>query len=152
MLSAMTADARPADETASPRRPKRPASLVVGVVAATFGALFYAMTANAVSGLGPDSGAQLPSVALLFALLAVRFNWARITITVLLGLLTILWFPAVVAIGRPEMELFTLGMYALIAVVVSATGVALLFAPRSNAFYRGVATWRAHRKTGGAGG
>jgi hypothetical protein len=145
----MTADARPADGTAAPRWPKRPASLIVGVVAATFGALFFAMTANAVGGTAPpDTG--LPGVALVFALLTIRFNWARITTTVLLGLLTVLWFPAIFAIGRPETDLFTLGTYALIAIVVSVVGIALLFQPRSNDFYRAVAARRA-RKTGGAG-
>jgi phosphatidylserine synthase len=151
----MTADPRPADETASPQWPRRPAPLIVGVVAAALGALFFAMTAEAAdSSTQPGQDAGLPSVALLFALLAIRFNWARNTITVLLGLLTLLWAPSISAISSPELDQYTLGIYATMAVVTSVVAIVLLFRPRSNDFYRGVVAWRTHRqarKTGGAG-
>lgn len=120
--------------------------MIVGLVAVALGALFFGTAAYAVPGIEPDTNSQLPSVALLFALLAIRFNWARITITVVLALLVLLWFPAIAAVGSDDQELFTVGTYVVIAVVTSVTGIVLLYQPRSNDFYRAVATWRAHRR------
>lgn len=69
------------------QRPKRPPVLIAALVALPLAALLFGMTATNLDG-PRGSSASLPSVAVLISLLAIRFNWARVTSVAVLALLT----------------------------------------------------------------
>ncbi|MGW6935070.1 hypothetical protein ACWGE0_33755 [Lentzea sp. NPDC054927] len=134
----MTEPAEPAER---PNRPKRPRVLIAALVALPLAAMFYAMTANRVDG----TGSGLPTLALLFSLLASRFNWQRIASVVLLTLLTLQWVPGAIVYASHE-GASQAASYALIGAAFFVMGVVLVFQPPSNQYYRRVADWRRERK------
>jgi hypothetical protein len=116
-------------------------SLALTVIAA----FFFGMTETS---LGRGGGGTLATVGILAALLAIRFNWARITAAVVLALQTVLWLPgAFPSLSSDAMDVQTAATYVLVAVALAAVGLTLLFRPPANRFYAEVASWREHRRT-----
>lgn len=90
----------------------------------------------------------MSGTALLIGLLAVRFNWARITVTVLLGLQTLSWLPGAISVLGSDQPYYENAVaYVFIAAVLTVAGLVLLWHPRANDFYAGVRAWRVHRRS-----
>lgn len=132
--------------TTSPR-PHRPAPLVGGLVLIVLAALFHGMNLNATAGpTGPNSN-SLGSLILLTALLAIRFNWARVTTAILLSVLTFFWLPPALAVLGDDVPYDVNAVsYVIIAAVLTAAGGILVFLPASNDYYAHARAWREHRR------
>jgi tellurite resistance protein TehA-like permease len=127
------------------QRPKRPRVLIIALVLLPLAALLFAMTAQNLAGLsGRSSG--LHSIAWVFCLLAIWFNWARITSVVLLAFLTLQWAPGgFVNLGDPDVG--QAASYAVIGTVFFVAGTVLVFQTSSNEYYRQARRWRKERKS-----
>ncbi|MCT2583939.1 hypothetical protein [Actinophytocola gossypii] len=119
----------------------RPRPLVGAVVAVALAALLYAMTATSTGDTAAGSG--LAVVAIGVGLAAAKHHWARITVTVLLGVQLLYWLPLPLS-GEWE---FTDNpvVYVLVAALLSVAGVVLLFGPSSNAYFAARRAERAGR-------
>lgn len=106
----------------------------------------FGTTATNLAGPGsPET--SLPSLGLLIALLAIRFNWARAAAVIILGFLTILWLPGALAnMGEPRVGQAV--AYVLIGTAFFAVGTVLVYLPQSNEYYGQIAQWRTSRKQG----
>jgi cell shape-determining protein MreD len=126
------------------QRPKRPPELITALITLPLGALMFGAAANTIGG--PDTG--LPTIALLLALLTIRFNWARMATVAILVLLTIMWLPgALEYVTGDDWTRYTAATYVLVATVLSAAGAILAFMTRSNKYYEQSSQWREHRKS-----
>ncbi|ONI75256.1 hypothetical protein ALI144C_41735 [Actinosynnema sp. ALI-1.44] len=126
------------------QRPKRPGVLIGALIVLPLAALLFSMTATNLGGPG-SSTTTPPSAALLFALLAIRFSWARAVSTVFLALSAFQWLPgAIEHVGdsRTGQE----AIYVLIGAVLFVVGAVMVYAPQSNDYYGSVARWRHARK------
>lgn len=118
--------------------------MITGLVLTFIAAFLFGMTETSLGG----GGGMLSTVGILAALLAIRFNWARLTAAAMLALQTVLWLPgAFPNLSSDEMRVQTAATYVLIAVVLTVVGLTLLLRPPANRFYAGVASWREHRRT-----
>jgi hypothetical protein len=110
--------------------------MITGLALTTIGAFFFGMTETA---LGRGGGGMLATVGIVTAMLAIRFNWARITAAAVLALQTVLWLPgAFPNLSSADMNVQTAATYVLIAVALAAVGLTLLFRPPANSFYANV--------------
>lgn len=126
------------------QRPKRPPVLIAALVALPLAALLFGMTETTLDVAG-SSSASLPSAATLISLLAIRFNWARVTSVAVLALLTISWLPgAIKHVGDERTS--QPALYVLIGTALFAAGAVLAFLTPSNEYYRQAAHWRNSRK------
>jgi len=108
--------------------------LIIALVALPLAALFFGMTASDIGGPG-GSDTALPSLALVFSLLAIRFRWARVTSVAMLAFLTIQWLPGAFAfLGDPRVG--QAPIYVLIGTVLFVAGAVLAFLVPSNDYYR----------------
>jgi len=125
-------------------RPKRPPVLIAALITLPLGALMFGTAANTVGG----SNTGLSTVALLLALLTIRFNWARLATVAVLLLLTIMWLPgALEYVDSDDWSRQYAATYVLLATALSAAGAILAFRPSSNTYYQQAAAWRQHRRT-----
>ncbi|MFJ5987233.1 hypothetical protein [Lentzea sp. NPDC092896] len=126
------------------QRPKRPAVLITALVLLPLASLFFAMVETRV---GARQGASygLANLNFFFALLAIWFNWARITSVVLLAFETVLWLPGAVMFIAGE-GWSQLASYAVIGTVFFAAGAVLVFQVPSNLFYRRIKRVRKIRR------
>lgn len=122
------------------RRPLRPPVLVGALVALPLAALLFAMTETNLGGQ-----ATLPSVTLVVSLLAIRFNWARVTSVAALAFLTVLWLPGGV-VHLDEDATGQAAIYVLVGTVVFVVGAVLAFLAPSNRYYQQAAHWRHSRR------
>lgn len=124
--------------------PKRPRVLITALVLLPLAALMFGTTATTLASA--DTG--LPTLGLLTALLAIRYNWARWTTLVLLLLLTVMWLPgALEYITDGTMTQQTAATYVLLATALFAAGAPLAVHSRSTTYYEQAATWRRDRRT-----
>ena len=127
------------------QRPRRPPQLIIALVALMLAGMLFGMTLLHLSGPTPRSS-NLGTVALLFSVLAFRFNWARAAAVILLVLLTVLSLPGAIAnVGHEGMARQT-AIYVLLGTPLVAGGGLLVFASASNEYYRQSARWRHARK------
>ncbi|UJW28876.1 hypothetical protein L3Q67_26940 [Saccharothrix sp. AJ9571] len=126
------------------QRPKRPPVLVAALVALPLAALLFGMTEANLNVPG-GSSASLPSAAMLISLLAIRFNWARVTSVAALALLTLSWLPGAFEHVDDE-RTSQAATYVLIGTALFAAGAVLVFLTPSNQYYRQAAHWRNSRK------
>ncbi|MBN6037412.1 hypothetical protein [Amycolatopsis sp. 195334CR] len=126
------------------QRPKRPPVLVAALVALPLAAMLFGMTEANLNGPVGSSG-SLPSVALLISLLAIRFNWARVTSVAVLALLTLSWLPGAIEHLDDE-RTSQAATYVLLGTALFAAGAVLAFMTPSNQYYRQAADWRNSRK------
>ncbi|OLF04302.1 hypothetical protein BLA60_41425 [Actinophytocola xinjiangensis] len=113
--------------------------LIGALVALPLAALLFAMTEMNVGARG-----SLSSMALLISLLAVRFNWARLTSVAVLAFLTVLWVPVIIV--HLDDGVSQAASYTLIGAVVFVVGAVLAFLAPSNLYYQQAADWRRSRK------
>lgn len=125
--------------------PSRSTVLACGLVTAVGAALLFNMAAAEV--VPPyTTNPSAAAVLLVIALLAIRYNWARITAAVLLALAGVLSLPAIVAVGAEDASRQLEAIYVLSATVLAVAAEILLFHPTSTAYYRDAARWRARRR------
>lgn len=124
--------------------PKRPLVLIIALVLLPLAALLFAMTVQSLTGsAGRSNGPH--SIAWVFCLLAIRFNWARITSVVLLAFLALQWAPGgFVNLGDPDVS--QAASYAVIGTVFFVAGTVLVFLAPSNQYYRQAKRWRQDRR------
>ncbi|ALG12057.1 hypothetical protein AOZ06_38945 [Kibdelosporangium phytohabitans] len=121
--------------------------LVGALVVLPVAAFLFGMTATNLGGPG-DSQTALPSLAVIMTLLAIRFNWARVTSTVLLVFLTIVWLPgAIEHLG--DARTGQVAVYVVVGTVLFVAGAVLVYLPASNDYYHRAARWRRSRKQPG---
>ncbi|MFD4673441.1 hypothetical protein ACFWNN_27205 [Lentzea sp. NPDC058450] len=125
-------------------RPKRPRVLVVALVLLPLAAAFFGMNVANLGGRGGMNGNGLPSVVLVISVLAIWFNWARLTAVVLLAFETVQWLPGGIRfIGDPDVS--QAASYTVIASVLFGVGAVLVFQLPSNEYYRQVRLWKKER-------
>ena len=125
-------------------RPKRPRVLIIALVLLPLAALLFAMTVQNLTGVaGRSSGPH--SIAWVFCVLAIWFNWARITSVVLLAFLTLQWAPGgFVNLG--DSDVGQAASYAVIGTVFFVAGTVLVFLTPSNEYYKRRRTERKSRR------
>jgi hypothetical protein len=121
----------------APGRPHRSVSLNIALAMIVLATLLYGMTASHVAPPGSESSLNgLPSAALLVSPFAFWFNWARITMAIVLALQTVTWLPpALRALGDLQDYDVNPVVYVFLATVLTVVGVIVLFAPSSNEYY-----------------
>jgi hypothetical protein len=132
----------------APDRPRRsvPLNFALGMI--VLAALLFGMTATHVSPPGSSEGG-LPTLALLVSAFAFWFNWARITMAIMLPLLTLLWLPlALQALGDLQDNDVNPIVYVFLATGLTVAGLVMVFTPSSNEYYLLTRQRRQNRRAG----
>ncbi|WP_330271298.1 hypothetical protein OG205_29765 [Lentzea sp. NBC_00516] len=128
------------------QRPKRPAVLIIALVLLPLASLFFALVEARVAAVQRVGGSEgLSTLILLFSLLAIWFNWSRVTSVVLLAFETVLWLPGAV-VNIADEGWSQLASYVVIGAVFFVAGAVLVFRAPSNLYYRRIKRLRKIRR------